>query len=85
MFGSELRCKKCNQYYPDRCTCHKWQSVAKWPYPQVRLGNSDNTSTDTHNSKEEALEVIALLKKDGFGGNRNIFPVDVYVQQLPIT
>lgn len=22
MFGNELRCKKCNQYKPDRCTCN---------------------------------------------------------------
>lgn len=23
MFGAELRCSKCNQYKPDRCTCDK--------------------------------------------------------------
>lgn len=23
MFGAELRCKTCNQYTPDRCTCQK--------------------------------------------------------------
>lgn len=23
MFGATLRCKVCNQYYPDRCTCGK--------------------------------------------------------------
>ena len=56
-----------------------WLSVAKWPYPQVRLSNFDNTSTDRHATKDEALNVIRMLEKEGVGGNGNIFPIETYV------
>lgn len=58
-----------------------WLSVAKWPYPQVRLGNGDNSSSDEHETKEQAIAVIGALEKRGFGGNGNIFPVETYVME----
>lgn len=59
----------------------KYISVAKWPWPQVRLGNFYNTSTDTHDTLDQALAVIQELKEKGFGGNGNIFPIDTYVME----
>ena len=56
-------------------------SVAKWPWPKVRLGNFDNTSTDTHDTLDQALAVIRELKENGFGGNGNIFPIETYVME----
>ena len=56
-----------------------WISVAKWPCPQVRLGNGDNSSTDSHGTKEEAISVCRALENEGFGGNGNIFPLETYV------
>ena len=31
MFGSSLRCKDCNQYAPDRCTCEKGNTMKYKP------------------------------------------------------
>lgn len=59
-----------------------WQSVAKWPYPQVRLGNAMNTSTDRHETKEQAVAVARALMERGFGGNGNIFPIEAYAMEI---
>jgi hypothetical protein len=57
-------------------------SVAKWPYPDVRLGNSSNSSTDTHETKEQALAVIRGLEREGFGGQGRVFPIEVYITEV---
>lgn len=62
-----------------------WVSIAKWPYPQVRLGNGDNTSADNHDTKEQAISVIQRLELEGFGGNGMIFPIETYVFELSDT
>lgn len=60
----------------------KWASVAKWPYPDVNLMSGDNSSVDYHDTKEQALAVIRMLKKDGFGGGGRLFPIEVFVQEV---
>ena len=60
----------------------KWASVAIWPYPDVSLLNGDNSSTDYHDTKEQALSVIRMLKQDGFGGEGRLFPIRVFVQEV---
>jgi hypothetical protein len=60
-----------------------WLSVAKWPYPQVQLGNSDNSSTDRHNTREQAVTVCSMLEEIGFGGDGEIFPIKTYVNEKP--
>ena len=60
-----------------------WASVAKWPYPEVNLMNGDNCSIDRHETKEQALAVIRSLKKDGFGGERELFPIEVHITEIP--
>lgn len=58
-----------------------WLSVAKWPYPAVSLSNTENISTDTHATEREAYNVIAMLERDGFGGEGIIFPLKTYIKR----
>lgn len=60
----------------------KWASVAKWPYPDVNLMSGDNSSVDYHDTKEQALAVIRRLKKEGFGGEGRLFPIEVYITEV---
>lgn len=53
----------------------KWQSIAKWP--------NGETTTDTHDTKGMALSVCAILERDGFGGERKVFPVSTEAVPLP--
>jgi len=60
-----------------------YESWAKWPYPEVQLGNEENISTDEHPSKEHAEAIIKMLKRDGFGGEGKIFPIATGICPLP--
>jgi hypothetical protein len=60
-----------------------WQSVARWPFPEVATGNADNTSVDKHDTREQADAVVCLLKRDGFGGDRKIFPLEAWAIEAP--
>jgi len=60
-----------------------WKSIAKWPLGEVRLMNTDNSSEDTHGTKEQAVAVCSRLMTHGFGGDRKIFPLEVSIE--PIT
>jgi len=59
----------------------KYQSRCQWP--SGTLGTDGDISTDDHYSREEAEGVCTLLKKEGFGGMRRVFPIRVWVQELP--
>ena len=60
----------------------KYTSNAEWP-DTVRLGCTPNVSTDTHDSKEFAEAVCRRLEREGFGGERKIFPIRVWVEEIP--
>lgn len=77
MYGSKLRCQVCNLYKPDRCKCI-FKSVALWP-ESVSTGKVPNESDDSHTSLEAAVHVCQVLRREGLGGNRVIFPIQVYV------
>lgn len=81
--GEQMRCKKCNQYKPDRCTCVEWQSNVQWPLETYRGMYGDGVSTDKHRNKESALAVCDALKKEGFGCEGKAFPVKTWVE--PVT
>ena len=49
----------------------KWLSFARWPKGTC----CDDKSCDMHESKEAAEAVTDLLRKEGFGGERKIFPL----------
>jgi len=57
----------------------KWLSVAWWPRPEVELGNTENISTDSHDTKDQAYAVVKILVKEGFGGDGKIFPLKTAV------
>jgi len=81
MFGSELRCKECNQYKPDRCTRKEWASHAKWPLEVYKGADGKGISTDTHRTKEAAQIVCGALKAKGFGGMGELFPISTWVTE----
>ena len=59
-----------------------YKSIAKWPYPEVRLGNSENESSDTHSTRQAAESVCKRLLREGFGGDGKIFPISVRVEEI---
>lgn len=56
-------------------------SHAKWPRGVVNLGNTENESTDTHGSREQAEVVCRLLEQNGFGGDRQIYPIRTWITE----
>jgi len=59
-----------------------WKSIAVWPKPAVNLMSEDNSSTDNHHSKEAAEAVCRFLRREGFGGDRKIFPLETRVEAI---
>ena len=59
----------------------RWRSNAQWPTGTVKYLN--DVTEDTHGSKEEAEGVCRLLRENGFGGNRQVFPVRVWAEPVP--
>jgi len=61
-----------------------YKSIAVWPRDcGINLGNTNNESSDTHGSKEEAEAVCDLLRQNGFGGDRRVFPLSTRVEEQP--
>lgn len=57
-----------------------YKSIVTWPADAgLRLGNTANESHDTHPTHEAALAVCYMLQREGFGGERIVFPVNSYV------
>ena len=82
MFGQQLRCPKCNQYVPDRCTCDEWESVVQWPKDCYQGMYGDGISTNKHRSKEHALAVCRALEKEGFGCEGKYYPIETWVRKV---
>jgi hypothetical protein len=57
----------------------QYTSNAKWP-PFTLLG-SDDISQDYHYTKREAECVCKMLEENGFGGNKKVFPLKVWVDE----
>lgn len=55
-----------------------WKSCAEW---EPQHGFPDNTTTDTHDSREAAEAVCRGLQRQGLGGERIHFPVRVWVEE----
>lgn len=58
-----------------------WESVAIWP-PEIIAGNTDNSSTDNHDTKKAASLVCEALEREGLGGVGNVFPLETYVRYV---
>ena len=57
-----------------------YKSIAWWPEEVTGLGTSDNSSFDWHDCPNEAHRVCDMLKQEGFGGERKIFPLKTAVR-----
>ena len=58
-----------------------WKSIAVWP-PEVKCGNANNESSDTHRTEEQARAVCRGLQRDGYGGAGKIFPISTRVEEV---
>ena len=61
---------------------NEWQSNARWPLDTYKGIYGDGVSTDRHRSKEAARCVCDALQLDGFGGMREVFPLEVWVSEV---
>jgi len=61
----------------------KWRSIAIWPNT-IKVGNTigKNESDDIHATREAAEAVCNLLRKHGFGGNGEVFPISTRVEPV---
>jgi hypothetical protein len=59
------------------------RSIAVWP-DTISIGNvvGKNESSDEHDSPEAAYAVCRLLERDGFGGERKVFPISTRVEPI---
>lgn len=57
----------------------RFVSHARWPLDVYRVDGG--VSTDTHRTREEAQHVCDALKRDGFGGQRQHFPIETWVTE----
>jgi len=59
------------------------RSIAVWP-DTISVGNvvGKNESSDEHNSPEAAYAVCRMLERDGFGGERKVFPLSTRVELI---
>jgi len=57
----------------------KFKSVAIWP---TGVGIHITESSDTHDTREQAEAVCKMLRRDGFGGDGKIFPIETRVEEV---
>jgi hypothetical protein len=59
------------------------KSIVVWP-DTISVGNVEgkNESVDTHPSKGAAEAVCAKLRKEGFGGDKKVFPLSTRVEPV---
>lgn len=58
----------------------RWRSCAKWPRTPGYLDITQ--STDEHDTKEQAEAVCRILRRVGFGGERKVFPLEVWTEEI---
>ena len=61
----------------------KYKSIALWPANEkLYLSSVNNQTEDTHDTESQAKCVCWRLEKDGFGGDRQIFPIKTWVEPV---
>lgn len=58
-----------------------WYSLADWGDYDIFNGYQHNITHDKHGTKEQAEGVCRGLQREGFGGERRVFPVKTWVSQ----
>lgn len=64
-------------------TPRKWKSIAVWP-DSIKVGNivGKNESEDIHYDEDQAYAVCRGLRRDGFGGQGQVFPISTRVEEV---
>ena len=63
-----------------------WLSFAEWPEGVYSNVYDEPISEDTHRTEGAAKAVCRALERDGFGGDRQHFPVRTWTKEvLPLT
>lgn len=62
----------------------KYYSCAQWPDGLLSFAyeNHENTTRDTHKTKEQAEAICKILEKCGLGGERIHFPVKTWIEEI---
>ena len=58
----------------------KHTSNAQWPIGQFPSGH--DVTTDSHDSEQEAESVCEILERDGWGGERKVFPLKTWTEEV---
>lgn len=58
----------------------RFKSNARWP--EGTCDHSDNVTEDTHLTHKGAASVCRILEREGFGGEQEIYPLEVWVSRL---
>ena len=56
-----------------------FKSCAQWP--DGTIGMDNEITDDLHDTYESASGVVDLLQKNGFGGDKKVFPYRVWVMK----
>jgi hypothetical protein len=62
----------------------RWKSIALWP-DGVNVGckySGKNESHDFHDSREQALAVCRMIRREGLGGDPSIKPISTRVEEV---
>ena len=57
-----------------------WQSCAEWPESVYTGFDGTHVSKDGHDTEDAAKGVCRLLEREGFGGDREHFPIRTWVE-----
>ena len=63
----------------------KYASKALWPTGSIVQKRANDITTDYHATKNAALAVCRMLDRIGLGGDRRIFPVKTWVEEIKET
>lgn len=58
-------------------------SCAEWPPGHIYYSDRPNTTTDRHDTREQAEAVCDRLQTHGLGGEKIHFPVRTWVEEVP--
>ena len=54
------------------------RSKARWP--EGTIAGGPDVTADEHETFEQAQSVCLIMKREGFGGERKIFPIATWVE-----
>lgn len=59
-----------------------YKSNAQWPVEVYKGVYGDGISTDSHGTEGEAKAVCRRLESEGFGGDKEVFPIKTWVTEI---